>query len=226
MEYCMSPIHNECKGFYWPSIKIWWPLLIQPLQHTCVTTIYSSLRFQNPNYIYMHVCVYVWVYVAHSLKTFSKLKSRFVVAYPFRRLCKNLCRWSGRMSRLMIMVVYSSVRHGVSTHCSRANCHYLDIFNCIFLNANVWISLKISLKFVTNVLINNGLVPTRRQAIIWTNDVLAYWRIYASLGLNEFKVDHFIWPPLQNTQQGFCFHVIWTEKNTAPIVWPGRAKFE
>ena len=28
-------------------------------------------------------------------------------------------------------------------------------------------------------------MPTRRQAIIWTNDGIVYWRIYASLGLNE-----------------------------------------
>ena len=36
-----------------------------------------------------------------------------------------------------------------------------------------------------NIGSNNGLVPNRRQAIIWTNDSLFYWRIYASLGLNE-----------------------------------------
>ena len=32
---------------------------------------------------------------------------------------------------------------------------------------------------------DNGLAPNRRQAIIWTNDGLIWWRIYASLGLNE-----------------------------------------
>ena len=41
-----------------------------------------------------------------------------------------------------------------------------DIFERIFMNENVWSSLKISLKFV----IDNGLVPFRRQAVIWTND--------------------------------------------------------
>ena len=37
------------------------------------------------------------------------------------------------------------------------NCHCFadDIFKCIVLNENVWISLKISLKFVPNVRINN-----------------------------------------------------------------------
>ena len=54
-----------------------------------------------------------------------------------------------------------------------------DIFKCIFLKENIWIPIKISLKFVPKGSINNipacigldnGLVPSRRQAIIWTND--------------------------------------------------------
>ena len=31
----------------------------------------------------------------------------------------------------------------------------------------------------------NGLAPSRRQAIIWTDDGIVYWRIYASLSLND-----------------------------------------
>ena len=45
-----------------------------------------------------------------------------------------------------------------------------------FYDANIWISLQLSLKFVPKVQINynpslvqNGLAPTRRQAIIWTS---------------------------------------------------------
>ena len=52
-----------------------------------------------------------------------------------------------------------------------------DIFKCIFFNENIWIPIRISLKFVPKGPINNipGLVqimasPSRRQAIIWTND--------------------------------------------------------
>ena len=55
-----------------------------------------------------------------------------------------------------------------------------DILKWIFLNDNVWISIEISLKFVPMGQINNipalvissdnGLAPSRRQAIIWTND--------------------------------------------------------
>ena len=34
---------------------------------------------------------------------------------------------------------------------------------------------------------DNGSAPTRPQAISWTNGGIVYWRIYASLGLNELK---------------------------------------
>ena len=40
-----------------------------------------------------------------------------------------------------------------------------DIFKCIFLNENVWISLKISLKFVPNVPINN--IPALVLIMAW-----------------------------------------------------------
>ena len=40
-----------------------------------------------------------------------------------------------------------------------------DIFKCIFLNENVWILLKISLKFVPKVRINN--IPTLVQIVAW-----------------------------------------------------------
>ena len=52
-------------------------------------------------------------------------------------------------------------------------CHFADdIFKRIFVNENIWILIKISLKFVPNGPINNipALVPSRQQAIIWAND--------------------------------------------------------
>ena len=35
----------------------------------------------------------------------------------------------------------------------------------------------------------NGLAPNRWRTIIWTNDGLGWWRIYASLGFNELRVN-------------------------------------
>ena len=40
-----------------------------------------------------------------------------------------------------------------------------DIFNCIFFNENVWISIKISLKFVPKGPINN--IPALVQIMAW-----------------------------------------------------------
>ena len=40
-----------------------------------------------------------------------------------------------------------------------------DIFNCIFLNKNIWIAIKISLKFVPKGLIDN--IPALVQIMAW-----------------------------------------------------------
>ena len=63
-----------------------------------------------------------------------------------------------------------------------------DIFKCIFLNENGWISLKISLKFVPKVPIDN--ILTLVQIMAWGrpgDKPLDHWRIYASLGPNELN---------------------------------------
>ena len=62
------------------------------------------------------------------------------------------------------------------------------------MNENLYILLKISLKFVPKGPINNsiasdnGLTPIRRQAIIWTNADPALWRMYAALGGDELNI--------------------------------------
>ena len=95
---------------------------------------------------------------------------------------------------LLVCVCGEVYRHNDITLRPRQNGRHLpdDIFKCIFLNENVLISIKISLKFVPKGQINNIL------ALVW---IMAwrrpgdkplsepkmgiYWRIYASLGLNE-----------------------------------------
>ena len=73
-------------------------------------------------------------------------------------------------------------------------------FKSILLNENIWISITISLKFVSKGPIDNksalhssdnGLAPNRRQVIIWTNGDLNYWHtyIYASIGIGELWVN-------------------------------------
>ena len=74
-------------------------------------------------------------------------------------------------------------------------CHFTNnIFKCIFVNENVWISLKMSLKFVPKFRINS--IPALAQIWIGTNQVTSYylnqwwllfWGTYVSLSLNELR---------------------------------------
>ena len=62
-----------------------------------------------------------------------------------------------------------------------------DIFNCIFLHENVWLSIKISLNVFPMGRINN--IPALVQIMAWhlrgDKPWLVYRTIYASLGLIE-----------------------------------------
>ena len=70
-----------------------------------------------------------------------------------------------------------------------------DIFKCIFLNENVWIPIKISMKFVPKGPINN--IPALVQIMAWRRPgdkplsepmmISLQTHIYASLGLNELR---------------------------------------
>ena len=70
-----------------------------------------------------------------------------------------------------------------------------NIFKCNFLNENIQILINISLKFITKGQINN--IPSLVQIIVWCGlgdkplsepIMVIYWRIYASLGLNELMI--------------------------------------
>ena len=69
-----------------------------------------------------------------------------------------------------------------------------DIFICIVMNDTYYTLIKISLKFVpegpidNNTALDNGLVPNRQQAIIWTNVHPIYWWIYTALGGDELNM--------------------------------------
>ena len=77
---------------------------------------------------------------------------------------------------LVIYKILRNLLNALNTLRPRQNYRHFtdDIFKYIFVNENVWISLKISLKFVPKVRIDSipALVQIMAwcQAIIWTND--------------------------------------------------------
>ena len=92
-------------------------------------------------------------------------------------------------------LTYLRLGHGwVNTLRPRQNGRHFadDTFKSIFLNKNIRISIKISLKFVLKVPIYN--IPALVQIMAWRRPGdkplsekwwSVYWRLYASLGLNE-----------------------------------------
>ena len=66
---------------------------------------------------------------------------------------------------------HTSFHGAVNTLRPKQNRRYFadDIFSCIFLNENIWISLKISRKFVSEVRINN--IPALVQIMAWRRSV-------------------------------------------------------
>ena len=59
------------------------------------------------------------------------------------------------------------------------------IFKCIFVNENIRISIRISLKYVPKDLIDNKLTLVKVMA--WRRTGSVYWRIYAALGGAELN---------------------------------------
>ena len=100
-----------------------------------------------------------------------------------------ICSQNITYHRILLAQCYQQCKH----HCFKINQHWThwgrgklqpfrrQHFKSIFLNKNVRISLKISLKFVPNIRINN--IPALVQIMAW----LVHWRIYASLAPNELR---------------------------------------
>ena len=115
-----------------------------------------------------------------------------------------------------------------------------DIFICIFLNENVWISIKYSLKFVPKVRINN--IPALVQIMAWrwpgdkplSEPMMVRFPAHICITWPQWvnMVFNLVWkiPPLTLKQLGYVFRNIISFSNivpskcnisvwTAPIQW-------
>ena len=86
----------------------------------------------------------------------------------------------------------------------RQNGHHFadDIIKCIFFIKNIWITIKISMKFIAKGPVGNNstLVQIMAwhylcQAIIWSNDGTVCWYINTALGLYELPITLQVWVP-------------------------------
>ena len=65
---------------------------------------------------------------------------------------------------------------------------FLWMKSFVFLLKFHWnLFLRVQLTIVPSIVSDNGLVPNRRQAIIWTNADPVHWRIYVALGGDKLR---------------------------------------
>ena len=90
---------------------------------------------------------------------------------------------SHKYSLLNSFIIFCSIEAALNTLRPRQNGRPFpdDIFKCIFLNENLWISINIPMKFVPKGPIKNIPALFHYLKQWWS----FYWRIYASLCLNE-----------------------------------------
>ena len=109
-------------------------------------------------------------------------------------------------------------------------CHFANnIFECIFLNQNVWISIKISLEFVPKGSSDNTLALV--QIMAWRHYRnkwwFVYWHICASLGLNELKnqiQSHILAGEIRSVTSylviSWCIKHLISSHTSDPWAWP------
>ena len=92
-----------------------------------------------------------------------------------------------------------------------------DVFKCIFLNENLWISLKIPLKRVPNVRINN--IPAFVQIMAWcrSGDKPLYEPMIVSL-LTHISVTRPQWVKLDL----WCFRCCYPISELLPVDWAAK----
>ena len=155
---------------------------------------WDEITYPFPNFINPTVEVWEWISI------FLPHLMIGVITYPWWKLrsmfylhhCRFVCNI--RLYKPLWRTVHGQTRDNahVNTLRPKQNGRHFseDIFKCIFLNGNVQITIKISLKFVPKGPINN--VPALIQKMAWrpgdkplSEPMTVRLLIYASLGLNE-----------------------------------------
>ena len=160
--------------------------------------ILANVVWQNPQCVFFRPCVYT-----------SKLGD---------------INWHCRTCLSLIQVQ----RQAINTLRPRKNCyHFPDIFKHIFLNENIGIVTKISLKFVPHGPINNNPALVQIMNLRQLGDkplseaMMAFWRTYASLGFNELNKPVFSYhqiDPSNKLQSDFNVPIFFDEK----CIWKCR----
>ena len=100
-------------------------------------------------------------------RLFSRLIAAQITLDVLRSSTRNTCLTAQPLERDTSSVCELKMYSLLNAVRSRQNSRHFpnDIFKCIFLNENVWISIKVSPKFVPKGPINN--IPALVQILVW-----------------------------------------------------------
>ena len=126
------------------------------IPHMCSTGLGFRLRHHNLGYLKIGLLSSQIAVTRSQYFCVCHDSSIIVTCAKFR------CGWIARMSTTVKFDLGC-----LNTLTPRHNYRHFtdDIFKCFFLNENVWISLKMSLKLVLKIRINN--IPALLQIIVW-----------------------------------------------------------
>ena len=150
---------------------------------------------------YFLQCHGIWEGLRAPNPSHSMITSLFLSGIVKTCVRHGILKWSHHnevyIECLHVYTELGAYRLGLNTLRPRQNGRHFpdDIFNYIFLNENIWISIKISLKFVPKGLFDN--IPALVEIMAWCRSgdkplsepmmVSLPTHIYVSFGLNELK---------------------------------------
>ena len=114
------------------------------------------------------VCILFYIFLLFSLARFGWNRISYIIADAFLLFCidskpqfnPSICYWWWQDMRAILHYVINTLRP------RRNEQHFADdIFKRIFINENVWIAIKILLKFVPKGPVNN--IPSLVQIMTW-----------------------------------------------------------
>ena len=159
--------------------------------HLCWFILYTWLRFQCCYWKAAFSSIFTWWWV---------LKTEYIFRYPYLMRCLAVFPFNlwfiyrNIKYYLFIILCFNSLGPVNTLRPRKYGCHFGDnSFKCMFLNENAWLSIEISLKFVSNVPTNNIPALVQIMASRWPGNRLLSepvmvrlpTNIYASLGLDE-----------------------------------------
>ena len=156
----------------------------------CIRQTFCDLRLKNAVQKTRRPSFYL-LYISLSFQN----KHDHIIQPTFYCSVSQRCTWRWTNTTRCHLVRNGDV-NDIYVSTQRGRDKMADIFQTTVSNAFSWMKMcKFRLRFhwisfprvffTISIGSKNGLSPTRRRAIIWTNDGLDWWRLYASLGLND-----------------------------------------